>query len=106
MVSLAIVDRVHRWASASYSLTVATPVTPVAVVGEACRVPGRIDAPEQLRGTLLRSHGMITQTPPDRRDADESLIAGSRPELTEALHEVADGDAPYHAVQAYTEPTG
>jgi hypothetical protein len=43
MVSFAIDGREDRSASASCSfcsLTVATPVTPVAVIGPACRLPG------------------------------------------------------------------
>ena len=48
-----------------------TPVTPVAVVGMACRLPGGIDSPEQLWEALLRGDDLITEIPPDRWDADE-----------------------------------
>jgi polyketide synthase 5 len=40
------------------------------------------------------------------RPVRTALITGSRPELTEALREVADGDSPYQAAEAYLEPTG
>jgi polyketide synthase 5 len=48
-----------------------TPVTPVAVIGMACRLPGGIDSPEQLWEALLRGDDLITEVPPDRWDADE-----------------------------------
>jgi polyketide synthase 5 len=48
-----------------------TPVIPVAVVGMACRLPGGIDAPEQLWEALLRGDDLVTEIPPDRWDADE-----------------------------------
>jgi acyl transferase domain-containing protein len=95
MVSLAIDDRAQGSASASCSLTVATPITPVAVIGRASRLPARIDSPERLRQTLLRSGDLVTEIRRDRLRT--ALIAGSRPELTEAWREVADGDTPYQA---------
>ncbi|CAM3499766.1 sulfolipid-1 biosynthesis phthioceranic/hydroxyphthioceranic acid synthase [Mycobacterium colombiense] len=49
----------------------ATPVTPVAVIGMACRLPGAIDSPEQLWEALLRGDDLVTEIPPDRWDADE-----------------------------------
>ncbi len=65
-------DRVHRAASADSSPTMGTtPVTPVAVIGMACRLPGGIDSPEQLWEALLRGDDLITEIPPDRWDADE-----------------------------------
>ena len=48
-----------------------TPVTPVAVIGMACRLPGGIDSPERLWEALLRGDDLITEIPPDRWDADE-----------------------------------
>ena len=50
---------------------VKTPVTPVAVIGMACRLPGGIDSPEQLWEALLRGDDLVTEIPPDRWDADE-----------------------------------
>ncbi|MBS2080046.1 beta-ketoacyl synthase N-terminal-like domain-containing protein, partial [Mycobacterium tuberculosis] len=49
----------------------ATPVTPIAVIGMACRLPGGIDSPEQLWEALLRGDDLVTEIPPDRWDADE-----------------------------------
>ena len=46
-------------------------VTPVAVIGLACRLPGGIDSPELLWQALLRGDDMITVIPLDRWDADE-----------------------------------
>ncbi|WP_253867724.1 type I polyketide synthase [Mycobacterium sp. GA-1285] len=48
-----------------------TPVTPIAVIGMACRLPGGIESPEQLWEALLRGDDLITEIPPDRWDADE-----------------------------------
>ena len=48
-----------------------SPVTPVAVIGMACRLPGGIDSPERLWEALLRGDDLITEIPPDRWDADE-----------------------------------
>ena len=48
-----------------------TPVTPVAVIGMACRLPGGIDSPELLWEALLRGDDLITEIPPDRWDGDE-----------------------------------
>ena len=48
-----------------------TPVTPVAVVGMACSLPGGIDSPELLREALLRGDDLITEIPPERWDANE-----------------------------------
>src|ERR1700720_2740156 len=49
----------------------ATPVTPVAVIGMACRLPGGIDSPQRLWEALLRGDDLVTEIPPDRWDADE-----------------------------------
>ena len=46
-------------------------VTPVAVIGMACRLPGGIDSPEQLWEALLRGDDLVTEIPADRWDADE-----------------------------------
>ena len=48
-----------------------TPVTPVAVIGMACRLPGGIDSPQQLWEALLRGDDLVTEIPADRWDADE-----------------------------------
>ena len=48
-----------------------TPVTPVAVIGMGCRLPGGIDSPEQLWDALLRGDDLVTEIPPERWDADE-----------------------------------
>ena len=48
-----------------------TTLTPVAVIGMACRLPGGIDSPEQLWEALLRGDDLVTEIPPDRWDADE-----------------------------------
>jgi len=48
-----------------------TPVTPIAVIGMACRLPGGIDSPERLWDALLRGDDLVTEIPSDRWDADE-----------------------------------
>ena len=48
-----------------------TRVTPVAVIGMACRLPGGIDSPERLWEALLRGDDLVTEIPADRWDADE-----------------------------------
>jgi polyketide synthase 5 len=48
-----------------------TRVTPVAVIGMACRLPGGIDSPDLLWEALLRGDDLVTEIPPDRWDADE-----------------------------------
>ena len=47
------------------------PVTPIAVIGMGCRLPGGIDSPEQLWEALLRGDDLVTEVPADRWDADE-----------------------------------
>jgi polyketide synthase 5 len=46
-------------------------VTPVAVIGMACRLPGGIDSPQQLWDALLSGDDFVTKTPMERWDADE-----------------------------------
>ena len=46
-------------------------VTPVAVIGMACRLPGGVDSPERLWEALLRGDDLVTEIPPERWDADE-----------------------------------
>ncbi|BBX88745.1 polyketide synthase [Mycolicibacterium boenickei] len=48
-----------------------TPVTPVAVIGMSCRLPGGIDSPEQFWEALIRGDDLVTEVPPERWDADE-----------------------------------
>src|SRR5437588_8063095 len=48
-----------------------TPVTPVAVIGMACRLPGGIDSPEGLWEALLRGDDLVTEIPPDRWNLDD-----------------------------------
>ncbi len=47
------------------------PVTPVAVIGMACRLPGGIDSPAKLWDALLRGDDLVTEIPLERWDADE-----------------------------------
>ncbi len=46
-------------------------VSPVAVIGMACRLPGGIDSPDKLWEALLRGDDLVTEIPPDRWDADD-----------------------------------
>ena len=46
-------------------------VTPVAVIGMGCRLPGAIDSPEQFWEALLRGDDLVTEIPPDRWNADD-----------------------------------
>ena len=45
-------------------------VTPVAVIGMACRLPGGIDSPQSLWDALLRGDDLVGEIPSDRWDAD------------------------------------
>jgi polyketide synthase 3/4 len=47
-----------------------TTVTPVAVIGMACRLPGGIDSPQRLWEALLRGDDFVGEIPADRWDAD------------------------------------
>lgn len=49
----------------------ATRVTPIAVIGMACQLPGGIDSLEKLCDALLRGDDLVTEIPPQRWDADE-----------------------------------
>ena len=67
-----IEDGVHGSGAPDYSPTACTvPVTPVAIIGMSCRLPGGIDSPERLWEALLRGDDLITEIPPDRWDVDE-----------------------------------
>ena len=46
-------------------------MTPVAVIGMACRLPGGIDSPDLLWEALLRGDDFVTEVPADRWDAEE-----------------------------------
>jgi polyketide synthase 5 len=48
-----------------------TPVTAIAVIGMACRLPGGIETPQQLWESLLRGDDLVTEIPPDRWDAED-----------------------------------
>jgi polyketide synthase 5 len=73
MVSFAMTgDRESHSASENSSPSTGTaPVTPVAVIGMGCRLPGGIESAEQLWEALLRGDDLVTEIPPDRWDVDE-----------------------------------
>lgn len=48
-----------------------TPVTPIAVIGMGCRLPGGINSPDKLWESLVRGDNLVTEIPPDRWDVDE-----------------------------------
>ncbi|KAA0101254.1 SDR family NAD(P)-dependent oxidoreductase [Mycolicibacterium sp. P1-18] len=48
-----------------------TPVSPIAVIGMGCRLPGGIDSPAGLWAALLRGDNAVTTVPLDRWDAEE-----------------------------------
>jgi acyl transferase domain-containing protein len=52
-----------------------TPVTPVAVIGMGCRLPGGIDSPEALWGAVLRGDDLVTEVPPDRWEVEDHYDA-------------------------------
>lgn len=47
------------------------PVTPIAVIGMGCRLPGGIDTPERMWTALLAGDDFVTEIPRDRWDPDE-----------------------------------
>ena len=53
-------------------------VTPVAVIGMACRLPGGIDSPELLWEALIRGDDLVTEVPADRWNADEYFDARTK----------------------------
>jgi polyketide synthase 5 len=72
MTTYPIDDVMQRSPSTDSSPPISTtPVTPIAVIGMACRLPGAIDSPERLWEALLRGDDLVTEIPPDRWDADE-----------------------------------
>ncbi len=48
-----------------------TPVTPIAVIGMGCRLPGGINSPSDLWQALLRGDDLVTEVPLERWDAEE-----------------------------------
>ena len=46
-------------------------LTPIAVIGMSCRLPGGIDSPQKLWDALLEGADMVTEIPRDRWDAEE-----------------------------------
>jgi mycocerosic acid synthase len=46
-------------------------VTPIAVIGMGCRLPGGIDSPEGFWQALLRGDDLVTEIPGERWDAEE-----------------------------------
>ncbi|QLL07794.1 sulfolipid-1 biosynthesis phthioceranic/hydroxyphthioceranic acid synthase [Mycobacterium vicinigordonae] len=46
-------------------------VTPVALIGMGCRLPGGIDSPDKLWDALVRGEDLITEIPADHWDVDE-----------------------------------
>lgn len=72
MTAHVIDDAMQRSPSTDRSAPMgSTAVTPVAVIGMGCRLPGGIDSPDQLWEALLRGDDLVTEIPPDRWDADE-----------------------------------
>ncbi|KAA1246086.1 acyltransferase domain-containing protein, partial [Mycobacterium simiae] len=48
-----------------------THVTPIAVIGMGCRLPGGIDSPDKFWQSLVRGDDLVTEIPSDRWDADD-----------------------------------
>ncbi|MGV0642995.1 sulfolipid-1 biosynthesis phthioceranic/hydroxyphthioceranic acid synthase [Mycolicibacterium sp. XJ2546] len=47
------------------------PVTPIALIGMACRLPGGIESPDKLWQALLRGDDLVTEIPADHWDVDD-----------------------------------
>ena len=64
MVSFAATDHLagHSDSTNSSPTMGTSPVTPVAVIGMGCRLPGGIDSPERLWEALLRGDDLITES--------------------------------------------
>ncbi len=73
MVSFGAIDGHARQSSSADYLPTrdTTPVTPVAVIGMSCRLPGGIDSPERFWEALLRGDDLVTEIPPDRWNSDD-----------------------------------
>src|SRR6201988_1530000 len=97
----AIDDGKHRSASANSSPAMnTTPVTPVAVIGMGCRLPGGINSPEQLWDALLRGDDLVTEIPPERWDADdyydpEPGVPGRSVSRWGGFLDISDFDGPF-----------
>src|SRR3984885_14898963 len=46
-------------------------VTPIAIIGMGCRLPGGIDSPDAFWQALLRGDDLVTEIPPDRWDVED-----------------------------------
>lgn len=79
-------------------------VTPVAVIGLGCRLPGGIESPEQFWQALLRGEDFITEVPPARWDLTEyydpeSGVPGKSPSKWGAfLEDVGGFDADFFSI--------
>lgn len=79
-------------------------VTPVAVIGMGCRLPGGIESPEQFWQALLRGEDFITEVPPARWDLTEyydpeSGVPGKSPSKWGAfLEDVGGFDADFFSI--------
>ncbi|MDT5048607.1 MAG: polyketide synthase 5, partial [Mycobacterium sp.] len=54
-----------------YAAVSKAPVSPIAVIGMACRLPGGIDSPDLLWEAVLRGDDLVTEIPAERWDANE-----------------------------------
>lgn len=79
-------------------------VTPIAVIGLGCRLPGGIESPEQFWQALLRGEDFITEVPPARWDLTEyydpeSGVPGKSPSKWGAfLEDVGGFDADFFSI--------
>ena len=46
-------------------------VTPIAIIGMGCRLPGGIDSPDAFWQALLRGDDLVTEIPADRWDVED-----------------------------------